>query len=174
MWCAHGEHSGGEPLLHPQIGAIVEGLVLRKKYVYLCTNALILKEKLDLFRPGKYLTINVHLDGRREEHDRSVDRAGGYDLAVAGLQEAIRRGFRVTTNTTLFDGADPKSVRAFFDDMMGLGIEGMTISPGYSYEKAPDQERFLGRKATIKLFHAILSDRKKSGVLIKARFFSNS
>jgi len=153
---------GGEPLLHPQIGAIVGGLVLRKKYVYLCTNALILKEKIDLLRPGKYLTINVHLDGRREDHDRSVDRAGGYDLAVAGLREAIRRGFRVTTNTTLFDGADPKSVRAFFDDMMGLGIEGMTLSPGYSYEKAPARERFLGRTATIKLFHAILSDRKKS------------
>jgi hopanoid biosynthesis associated radical SAM protein HpnH len=153
---------GGEPLLHPQIAEIVEGLVKRKKYIYLCTNALILKKKIDLFHPNRYLTINVHLDGQREDHDRSVDRTGGYDQAVEGLKEAVRRGFRVTTNTTLFDGADPKSVRAFFDDMMGLGVEGMTLSPGYCYEKAPDQDHFLGRVATRKLFHAILSHRKKT------------
>jgi hopanoid biosynthesis associated radical SAM protein HpnH len=153
---------GGEPLLHPQIVEIVEGLVQRRKYIYLCTNALILKKKIDRFRPSRYLTINIHLDGQREDHDRSVNRPGGYDQAVEGLKEAVRRGFRVTTNTTLFDGADPKSVRAFFDDMMGLGVEGMTLSPGYSYEKAPDQDHFLGRAATRKLFHAILSNRKKS------------
>lgn len=152
---------GGEPLLHPQIGEIVAGLVQRRKYIYLCTNALLLREKIRLFQPSKFLTLNVHLDGQREHHDLSVCRKGGYDRAVEGIKEATKNGFRVTTNTTLFDGADPVSVRAFFDEMMDLGVEGMTISPGYSYVKAPDQEHFLGRAATRKLFHMILSNRKR-------------
>src|SRR5438270_9069225 len=136
---------GGEPLMHPQIKEIVEGLVARKKYTYLCTNALLLKEKLPLFTPSKYLTFSVHVDGQREHHDFSVCREGGYDLAVEGIREALARGFRVTTNTTLFDGADANSVRAFFDEMMQLGVESMMLSPGYSYDKAPDQHHFLGR-----------------------------
>ena len=138
---------GGEPLMHPEIDKIVEGLVARKKYIYLCTNALLLKEKIHLFKPTKYLTFSVHLDGQKEHHDFAVCREGGYDIAVDAVREALKRGFRVTTNTTLFDGADPKSVRAFFDDMMELGIEGMMLSPGYSYEKAPDQQHFLGAPA---------------------------
>jgi len=153
---------GGEPLMHPQIDKIVEGLVARKKYIYLCTNALLLKEKLDLFKPSKYLTFSVHMDGQREHHDFSVCREGGYDLAVDGIKEALKRGFRVTTNTTLFDGADPNSVRAFFDEMMELGVEGMMLSPGYSYDKAPDQKHFLGRARTRRLFRSILANRKKS------------
>jgi hopanoid biosynthesis associated radical SAM protein HpnH len=153
---------GGEPLMHSQIGKIVEGLVARQKYIYLCTNALLLKEKLDLFKPSKYLTFSVHVDGEREHHDFSVCREGGYDLAIDGMKEALRRGFRVTTNTTLFDGADPNSVREHFDQMMELGVEGMMLSPGYSYDKAPDQKHFLGRARTRKLFKAILSNRKKS------------
>lgn len=153
---------GGEPLMHSQIDKIVEGLVARKKYIYLCTNALLLKERLDLFKPSKYLTFSVHMDGQREHHDFSVCREGGYDMAAGGIREAVKRGFRVTTNTTLFDGADPKSVRAFFDEMMELGVEGMMLSPGYSYNKAPDQKHFLGRARTRRLFRAILSNRKKS------------
>ena len=151
---------GGEPLMHSEIEKIVEGLVARKKYIYLCTNALLLKEKLDLFKPSKYLTFSVHVDGQKEHHDFSVCREGGYELAVEGIREAVKRGFRVTTNTTLFDGADPKSVRAFFDEMMALGVEGMMLSPGYSYDKAPDQKHFLGRARTRRLFRAILSNRK--------------
>jgi len=151
---------GGEPLLHPQIAEIVEGLVARKKYIYLCTNALLLKQKIDLFKPSKFLTFSVHMDGQREHHDFSVCLEGGYELAVDGIKEALARGFRVTTNTTLFDGADPKSVRAFFDEMMELGVEGMMLSPGYSYEKAPDQSHFLGRARTRRLFRGILSNRK--------------
>jgi hopanoid biosynthesis associated radical SAM protein HpnH len=151
---------GGEPLMHSQIEKIVEGLVARKKYIYLCTNALLLKEKLHLFKPSKYLTFSVHLDGQKEHHDFSVCREGGYELAVEGVKEALKRGFRVTTNTTLFDGADPKSVRAFFDEMMELGVEGMMLSPGYSYDKAPDQKHFLGRARTRRLFRAILANRK--------------
>ena len=151
---------GGEPLMHPEIAEIVEGLVARKKYIYLCTNALLLKEKIGLFTPSKYLTFSVHLDGQREHHDLSVCREGGYELAVEGIRAALGRGFRVTTNTTLFDGADPASVRAFFDEMMELGVESMMLSPGYSYDKAPDQQHFLGRARTRRLFRAILSNRK--------------
>jgi hopanoid biosynthesis associated radical SAM protein HpnH len=153
---------GGEPLMHPQIAEIVEGLVARKKYIYLCTNALLLKEKLDLFTPSKYLSFSVHVDGQRDHHDFSVCREGGYDIAVDGIREAVARGFRVTTNTTLFDGADPRSVRSFFDEMMELGVESMMLSPGYSYDKAPDQKHFLGRARTRRLFRAIVSNRKKT------------
>ena len=152
---------GGEPLLHPQIKEIVEGLVERKKYIYLCTNALLLKEKIDLFKPSKYLTFSVHMDGQKDHHDFAVCREGTYDVAIEGIREAVKRGFRVTTNTTLFDGTDANSVRSFFDEMMDLGVEGMMVSPGYSYDKAPDQQHFLGRAKTRKLFTKILSNRKK-------------
>ncbi len=158
---------GGEPLMHSQIEKIVEGLVARKKYIYLCTNALLLKEKLHLFAPSKYLTFSVHMDGQREHHDFSVCREGGYDLAMEGIKEAVQRGFRVTTNTTLFDGADPNSVRAFFDEMMELGVEGMMLSPGYSYDKAPDQKHFLGRARTRRLFRAIIFGWQKPCYLLQ-------
>lgn len=152
---------GGEPLLHSQIREIVEGLTELGKYVYLCTNALVLREKLDLFRPSRHFTINVHLDGLRPFHDRSVCREGTYDKAVSGIREALRRGFRVTTNTTLYNDADPASVRAFFDAMMDLGVEGMTLSPGYCYAKAPDQDHFLAREETTRLFSSVLDNGSK-------------
>ncbi len=152
---------GGEPLMHPQIAEIVAGLVARKKYIYLCTNALLLKERLHEFTPSKYLSFSVHMDGEREHHDFSVCREGTYDKAVEGILLALQRGFRVTTNTTLFEGADPHSVRQFFDDMMELGVEGMMLSPGYTYDKAPDQQHFLSRKKTRNLFRQILSNRSE-------------
>ena len=153
---------GGEPLLHPQIPAIVAGLVARKKYIYLCTNALLLAKRLDEFTPSKYLSFSVHMDGEREHHDFSVCREGTYDKAVEGIRLALERGFRVTTNTTLFEGADPQSVRQFFDDMTDLGVEGMMLSPGYTYDKAPDQQHFLSRKKTRQLFRQILSNRSEN------------
>jgi hopanoid biosynthesis associated radical SAM protein HpnH len=153
---------GGEPLLHPQMPEIVAGLVARKKYVYMCTNALLLKEKLHLFTPSKYLSFSVHVDGQREHHDFSVCREGGYDIAMEGVRAAVAAGFRVTTNTTLFDGADPNSVRAHFDELMTAGVESMMVSPGYTYDKAPDQKHFLGRARSKKLFRSILSNRKKT------------
>ena len=110
---------GGEPLLHPKMPEIVAGLVERKKYVYMCTNALLLKEKLHLFKPSKYLSFSVHVDGQREHHDFSVCREGGYDIAMEGVRAAVEAGFRVTTNTTLFDGADPNSVRLHFGTESG-------------------------------------------------------
>lgn len=152
---------GGEPLIHPQIKEIVEGIVARKKYVYLCTNAILLKKKLDLFTPSKFLTFSVHMDGLKEEHDHAVCREGIFDLAVEAIREVKKRGFRVTTNTTLFDDADPERVREMFDYLSELGVEGMMISPGYSYEKAPDQEHFLKRERTRQLFSQILSNPKK-------------
>ncbi len=155
---------GGEPLLHPQMVEIIDGLVARKKYVYCCTNALLLKEKLEAgwFKPSKYLTFSVHMDGLEEHHDFAVCREGTFKTALEGIRLAVQKGFRVTTNTTLFDGADPNAVRAFFDEMMALGVEGMMVSPGYAYPKAPDQKGFLQeRKKTTDLFGMIFSNRKK-------------
>jgi hopanoid biosynthesis associated radical SAM protein HpnH len=148
---------GGEPLMYPDIDRLVTALVARKKYIYLCTNAILLREKLDLFTPSKYLSFSVHMDGLREEHDEAVCRDGVYDQAVDAIREALRRGFRVTTNTTVFDGASPLRMREFFDEMMNLGVEGMMLSPGYSYSKAPDQEHFLRRTRTGQLFSEMLS-----------------
>jgi hopanoid biosynthesis associated radical SAM protein HpnH len=152
---------GGEPLLHPQIDEIVAGLVTRKKYVYLCTNAIRLQESLHRFTPSKHFSFSVHLDGPREEHDHAVCRAGVYDVAVDAIRAAIAAGFRVTTNTTLYDDADPERLRAFFDTLMDLGVEGMMISPGYSYAKAPDQDHFLKREQTTRLFRRLLSGAKR-------------
>ena len=153
---------GGEPLIHPEIDKIVAGLVARKKYVYLCTNALLLKRKLDLFTPSKYLTFSVHLDGLREHHDAAVCRQGTFDIAVEAIKEAVKRGFRVTTNSTIFEGANPVEVRQLFDLVMELGVEGMMISPGYRYEKAPDQEHFLHKQRSRELFKQILGNPKRS------------
>jgi hypothetical protein len=167
---------GGEPLLHPEIKEIVEGLVARRKYIYLCTNALLLKEKLEagLFKPSKYLTFSVHMDGLEENHDFAVCREGTFQKAVEGIRLAVKMGFRVTTNTTLFEGADPNAVRAFFDEMMALGVEGMMLSPGYAYDKAPDQTGFLQRRETNALFEMILSNRRvKQGDGGKRRWVFN-
>ena len=152
---------GGEPLMYPDIDRLVAELVKRKKYVYLCTNAILLKEKLDLFTPSKYLSFSVHMDGLREEHDEAVCRDGVYDQAVPAIRAAVARGFRVTTNSTLFDGASPLRMREFFDEMMDLGVEGMMVSPGYSYSKAPDQEHFLLESRTQELFSRMLANPKK-------------
>lgn len=154
---------GGEPLLYTHIRELVQELVKRKKYIYLCTNALKLKEALDekWFTPSKYLTFSVHMDGQEEHHDFAVCREGTYERAAEGIRMAVEQGFRVTTNTTLFEGADPNSVRGFFDEMMDLGVEGMMVSPGYAYDKAPDQKSFLKRRETNALFEMMLSNRKK-------------
>lgn len=152
---------GGEPLMHPGIDALVRELVKRRKYIYLCTNAILLREKIDLFTPSKYLTFSIHMDGQEEHHDFAVCREGVYREAAEAIRLAVQRGFRVTTNTTLFEGADPNSVRAFFDEMMDLGVEGMMVSPGYAYEKAPDQKNFLKRQRTHHLFNMILSNRDR-------------
>ncbi len=149
---------GGEPLLHPQIGEIVAGLVARKKYVYLCTNAIKLEESLHQFRPSKYFSFSVHLDGPREVHDHAVCREGVYDVAIQAIRAALAAGFRVTTNTTLYDDANPERLRAFFDTLMDLGVEGMMLSPGYSYAKAPDQDHFLKREQTESLFRRVLGN----------------
>ncbi len=154
---------GGEPLLYPHIGELVAALTRRGKYVYLCTNALLLKEKLEagVFTPSKRLSFSVHLDGLREDHDASVCRDGVYDIAVEAIREALRRGFRVTTNTTLFTASEPMRVRDFFDAMMDLDVEGMMVSPGYNYAQAPDQDSFLERERTHALFAEVLGGKRR-------------
>ena len=153
---------GGEPLLHPQIDEIVDGLIERKKYIYLCTNALLLKKHLHRFKPSKYLSFSIHLDGPEAVHDEAVCREGTYQIAVDAIREAVRLGFRVTTNTTVFNNAEPETMKGFFDDLMELGVEGMMVSPGYPNEKAPNQENFLERNKTISLFRRILEKPNRS------------
>jgi len=151
---------GGEPLLHPQISEIVQGLIERRKFIYLCTNGLLLERSLDKFQPSPYLNFSVHLDGLREHHDRCVDREGVFDKAVQAIRAAKARGFRVTTNTTIFDGADPQEMQKFFDFVSSLNVDGMMVSPGYSYEWAPDQDHFLKREQTQTLFREIFAPYK--------------
>jgi len=154
--------AGGEPLLHKEIGEIVQGALDRGKFVTLCTNALLLEKKMHLFKPSAGFNFSVHLDGDREMHDKSVCQEGVYDRAVAAVKAAKDKGFRVNLNCTLFNDADPVRVASFFDDMKKLGIDGITVSPGYAYERAPDQQHFLNRSKTKKLFRDILS-RGKGG-----------
>ncbi len=154
--------AGGEPLLHRDIAEIAQAITARKKFVYLCTNALLLEKKLDQFQPNPYFAWTVHLDGDREEHDRSVCQDGVYDRAVAAIALAKSRGFRVNINATLFDNADPEHVARFFDRVSEIGLDGITVSPGYAYERAPDQEHFLNRRRTKELFRAIFARRRRS------------
>ena len=153
---------GGEPLLHNEIDRIVEGLIARKKYIYLCTNGQILKQKLYLFRPSKYLTFSVHLDGLAEEHDRIVGRQGAFDTAVEAIRQALQMGFRVATNTTLYADADVERTRLFFDYMTALGVESMMISPGYNFSNSLNKDNFLNRYRAIELFRNILSESKRT------------
>jgi len=147
---------GGEPLLHKEIVEIVEGIIARRKFVYLCTNALLLEKRLDRFTPSPYLTFSVHLDGLEEHHDRAVDQPGTFKRAVSAIRAARARGFRVNVNCTLFDQMDADEVAAFFDFCTTeLDVEGITVSPGYAYERAPDQEHFLNRSRTKQLFRDV-------------------
>jgi hopanoid biosynthesis associated radical SAM protein HpnH len=154
--------AGGEPLLHRDIAEIAQGITARKKFVYLCTNALLLEKKLDQFQPNPYFAWTVHLDGDQEEHDRSVCLDGVYDRAIAAIAQAKSRGFRVNINATLFDTADPGRVAQFFDRVSEIGLDGITVSPGYAYERAPDQEHFLNRRRTKELFRGIFARRSRS------------
>jgi hopanoid biosynthesis associated radical SAM protein HpnH len=154
--------AGGEPLLHHDIAEIARGIIARKKFVYLCTNALLLEKKLDQFEPNPYFAWTVHLDGDREEHDRSVSLEGVYDRAVTAIERAKSRGFRVNINATLFDNAEPERVARFFDRVSEIGLDGITVSPGYAYERAPDQEHFLNRRRTKELFRGIFARRSRS------------
>ncbi len=145
---------GGEPLIHKEIGEIVRGLVARKKYVSLCTNALLLEKKLDLFEPSEFLFFSVHLDGIKEHHDKSVCMEGGFERAVSAIKAAKARGFTVNVNATIFDGHPAKDIAAFLDLTQELDV-GVTISPGYAYERAPDQDHFLNRRKTKELFRKV-------------------
>jgi len=148
--------AGGEPLLHKEMPEIVKGIMKRKKFVYLCTNALLMEKKMDDYAPSPYFVWSVHLDGDQQAHDHSVSQEGVYDKAVAAIKEAKRRGFRVNINCTLFNDAVPERVAKFFDTLGPIGVDGITVSPGYAYERAPDQQHFLNRDKTKNLFREIL------------------
>ncbi|GIK99063.1 MAG: adenosyl-hopene transferase HpnH [Xanthobacteraceae bacterium] len=162
--------AGGEPLLHKQLPDIVNGIVARRKYVYLCTNALLMDKKLSAYEPSVYFTWSVHLDGDREMHDASVCQPGVYDRAVAAITRAKREGFRVNINCTLYNTAQAERVAAFFDEVTRLGVDGITVSPGYAYERAPDQQHFLNRDRTKRLFRDIF----RRGPAEKSWSFSQS
>lgn len=164
---------GGEPLLHPQIDEIVRGLVERKKFIHLCTNGLLLEKSLHKFQPSPYLSFQVHLDGLKELHDKCVDRKGVFEIAVKAIRAAKAQGFRISTSTTIFEGADPKEMQDFFDFLTTLDIDGMTISPGYSYEW--DQIKTISssgnRLALYSDKFSILGKKvRKSGILITAHY----
>ncbi|WP_019833943.1 adenosyl-hopene transferase HpnH [Sphingomonas sp. PR090111-T3T-6A] len=148
--------AGGEPLLHREMPKIVEGYLAKKKLVILCTNALLLKKKIDDYKPHKFFTWSIHLDGDKAMHDHAVDQAGTYEVAVEAIEMAKSKGFRVQVNCTVFDGADPARLAAFFDEMKRLDVE-ITLSPGYAYERASDQEHFLTRERTKKFFRDVFS-----------------
>jgi hopanoid biosynthesis associated radical SAM protein HpnH len=147
---------GGEPLIHRDIGEIVKGIVARKKFVSLCTNALLLEKKLDLFEPSPYLFFSVHLDGLKDHHDHAVSQAGVFDRAVSAIKAAKARGFIVNVNATIFDGHSAEDVAAFLNFTETLGV-GVSMSPGYAYERAPDQDHFLSRRKTKELFRRIFA-----------------
>lgn len=154
--------AGGEPLIHPEIDEIVRRLVARRKFVYLCTNALLLERKLERFTPSPYFAWAVHIDGLQERHDASVCRDGVFDKAVAAIRVAKEHGFRVTTNTTFFTQDSPASVRRVLDFLNDeLEVDQMMISPAYAYEKAPDQEHFLGVRQTRELFREVFADGRR-------------
>lgn len=154
---------GGEPLIHDEMPRIVRGIVARRKFVYLCTNALLLPKKLDLYEPSPYLTLSIHLDGLEEHHDSSVCRPGVFAKAVDAIRMALERGFRVNINCTLFANEDAKDIADFFDFVTDLGVEGITVSPGYEYQHAPRQDLFLGRRQTKRLFRDIFSLGRERG-----------
>jgi len=162
--------AGGEPLLHREIAEIAEGIVARRKFVYLCTNALLMEKKLDQFKPSPYFVWSVHLDGDRQMHDKSVCEEGVYDRAVKAIQLAKSKGFRVNINCTLFNDAEPEKVANFFDQVMASGVDGITVSPGYAYERAPDQQHFLNRGKTKSIFREVFRRGRKG----KAWSFSQS
>jgi hopanoid biosynthesis associated radical SAM protein HpnH len=153
---------GGEPLIHRDIGAIVKGIVARKKFVSLCTNALLLEKKLHEFEPSPYLFFSVHVDGIKKHHDKSVCMEGGFERAIAGIKAAQAKGFAVNVNATIFDGHPAEDIAEFLDLCKQMGV-GVSISPGYAYERAPDQEHFLARKKTKELFRKVFALGKGKG-----------
>ena len=154
--------AGGEPLLHKELPQIVTGALAKGKFVTVCTNALLMDKKLRQYRPHRRFNWSVHLDGDREMHDRSVCQQGVYDKAVVAIKNAKAKGFRVNINCTLFNDAEPNRVARFFDDVKALGVDGITVSPGYAYERAPDQQHFLNRTRTKQLFRDIFRHAPKT------------
>jgi hopanoid biosynthesis associated radical SAM protein HpnH len=153
--------AGGEPLLHKEMPQIVAGIIERRRFVYLCTNGLLLKTHLKDYTPTPYLTISVHLDGNRERHDALACQRGVYDRAVEAIQFACAKGFRVTLNCTLYEGVTAEEAAEHFDFAMSLGIEGITVSPGFCYAGTPQKELFLKCTQSKQLFRDIFKIGKR-------------
>jgi len=155
--------AGGEPLLHKEMPEIVEQILARGKIIILCTNALLLEKRIEQYKPHPRFTWDIHLDGDKEQHDWAVSQTGVYDRAVAALRDAKARGFRVAINATLFNNAEPERMARFFDDVTAMGVDAIMVSPGYAYERAPDQQHFLNKRRTKELFRGIFARGKGKG-----------
>ena len=159
--------AGGEPTLHPQIHEIVNSITAQKKFVYMCTNALLMERVMKKIPASKYFCFVVHLDGMEEAHDKSVYRKGVFKIAVRGIKVALENGYRVTTNTTMFNGCDEDDLIEMFTMLTKMGVEGCMVSPGYMFEAVPNQELFLSRKKARKIFKNVLDPSRK------LRFYNN-
>ena len=159
--------AGGEPTLHAQIHDIVNGITARKKFVYMCTNALLMDRVMKNIPPSKYFCFVVHLDGMEEAHDKSVYRKGVFKMAIRGIETALAKGYRVTTNTTVFNGCDEDDLIEMFTLVTKMGVEGAMVSPGYQFKFVPNQELFVSRQAARKIFKNVLDPKRK------IRFYNN-
>lgn len=159
--------AGGEPTIHPQIHEIVNRITAQKRFVYMCTNALLMERMFRKIPPSKHFAFVVHMDGMEKAHDKSVYRKGVFRIALKGIKEALDKGYRVTTNTTVFNGVDEDDVIEMFKMLTDIGVEGCMISPGYQFDSVPDQNLFITRQRARKVFRSILNP--KHGI----RFYNN-
>jgi len=160
--------AGGEPLMHPHIGDIVAAIIRQKRFLYLCTNALLYKQAMKVINPSPYFSFVVHLDGLRETHDIAVEREGVYDVAIEAIQEFRQAGFRVCTNTTLYSGTGPEEYHELFAMLNDMGVEGMMVSPGFQYKEVAHHDIFLQREEAGSFFRRIFA-----GCRDGIRFYNN-
>ena len=156
--------TGGEPLLHPEIGGIIDGLVHKGRHIYMCTNGVILEQSLSKLKPTVNLNINVHLDGLSETHDAIVGQKGVFDTATKAIKEAKLSGFRVCTNTTIYKNTDIKEIEELFTLLQSIGVDGMLVSPGFSFEDN-NNDVFMSREETNKKFQAIFNMSKNFRIM---------
>ena len=159
--------AGGEPSLHPQIDDIVKGIIEKKRFVFMCTNALLMERMMKKIPPSKYFCFVVHMDGMEEAHDKSVYRKGVFQIAIRGIRKALDEGYRVTTNTTVFNGVDEEDIVTMFKMLTEMGIEGCMVSPGYQFDTVPNQNLFISRQNARKVFRNILDPARN------IRFYNN-
>jgi hopanoid biosynthesis associated radical SAM protein HpnH len=156
--------TGGEPLLYGEVGPLAQDAIARGRHVYLCTNGLLLERSIELFHPTSRFTFNVHLDGPRDVHDRIIGQSGVFDRAMAGIRKAKRRGFRVTTNTTIYRETDPQELELLFHLLTQIGVDGILLAPAYHYE-AVHEGLFMRREEIVRKFREIEDLSRKYNVI---------